>query len=79
MMSAATRPGVFRPLRHSTSDYPLRVRLDGEHARSLGVAGQVVAFAECGSPYWPHGEPTQDLAWCPVCWRRDGCHASQPD
>jgi hypothetical protein len=76
-MSPATRPGVFRPLRHCAPAIPLRVRLDGEHARSLGVAGHWVAFADCGAPYWHHaGEPGRDIAWCLACWsqwtRRSG-------
>jgi len=66
-MAPPVRPGVFRPLRHEVPDDPVRVLLDGEHARSLGVAGQCVAFAECGSSYWPHGEPAPNLAWCPIC------------
>lgn len=68
-MAPPTRPGVFRPLRHRAPDHPIRVRLDGDHAHSLGVAGHWVAFADCGAPYWPHApEPGRDLAWCPTCW-----------
>ncbi len=64
---AATRPGLFRPLRHEIPDQPRWVLLDGSNAQFLGLAGLWVAFARCGSPCWPDAQPGQELRWCPLC------------
>jgi hypothetical protein len=66
-MELATRPGIFSPLRHHIPDHPRCLRLDGDNARRLDLAGLWVVFATCASPCWLHANPRQDLAWCRVC------------